>query len=100
MPQQEDMIVTAEDKEFLDKINAYAEKVLGDIDPQKTHVSKQLEELRPIMQTLSIEYGIPTSPYNVRIRSFSGKEYPSFRYEGLAVYLITLTLITPSIFDI
>ncbi len=52
------MIVTAEDKEFLDKINAYAEKVLGDIDPQKTHVSKQLEELRPIMQTLSIEYGM------------------------------------------
>ena len=52
------MNVTAEDKEFLDKINEYAEKVLGDIDPQKTHVSKQLEELRPIMQKLSIEYGM------------------------------------------
>ncbi|MCR5474175.1 MAG: hypothetical protein K6F28_03115 [Lachnospiraceae bacterium] len=48
--------MTAEDREFLDKINEYAEKVLGDIDPQKTHVSKQLEELRPIMQKLSIEY--------------------------------------------
>lgn len=48
--------MTAEDREFLDKINEFAEKVLGDIDPQKTHVSKQLEELRPIMQKLSIEY--------------------------------------------
>ena len=45
--------------EFLEKINEFAEKVLGDIDPQKTHVSEQLEKLRPIMQTMSIEYGMP-----------------------------------------
>ena len=41
---------------FLEKINGYAEKVLGDIDPQKTHVSEQLEKLRPIMQELAMEY--------------------------------------------
>ena len=48
--------MTAEDMEFLGKINEYAEKVMGDIDPQKTHVSEQLEKLRPIMQNLAMEY--------------------------------------------
>ena len=48
--------MTAEDIVFLGKINKYAEKVMGDIDPQKTHVSEQLEKLRPIMQELAMEY--------------------------------------------
>ena len=48
--------MTAEDIVFLGKINEYAEKVMGDIDPQKTHVSEQLEKLRPIMQELAMEY--------------------------------------------
>ena len=48
--------MTAEDMVFLKKINDYAEKVLGDIDPQKTHVSEQLEKLRPIMQEMAMEY--------------------------------------------
>ncbi len=50
--------MTAEDMEFLAKINAFAEKELGDIDPQKTHVSEQLEKLRPIMHTLAMEYSM------------------------------------------
>lgn len=45
--------------EFLEKINKYAEEVLGDIDPQKTQVSFQLEKLRPIMQQLAMEYQMP-----------------------------------------
>ena len=48
--------MTSEDMVFLKKINDYAEKELGDIDPQKTHVSEQLEKLRPIMQHLAMEY--------------------------------------------
>ena len=48
--------MTAEDAKFLEKINEFAEKVLGDIDPQKTHVSEQLEKLRPVMHTLAMEY--------------------------------------------
>ena len=48
--------MTAEDMVFLGKINEYAEKVMGDIDPQKTHVSEQLEKLRPVMQELAMEY--------------------------------------------
>ena len=51
--------MTAEDMEFLGKINDFAEKELGDIDPQKTHVPEQLEKLRPIMQKLAMEYGMP-----------------------------------------
>ncbi|MCR5687088.1 MAG: hypothetical protein K6G58_03630 [Lachnospiraceae bacterium] len=51
--------MTDEDRIFLEKINEYAEKVLGDIDPQKTHVSEQLEKLRPIMQQLAMEYKMP-----------------------------------------
>lgn len=47
--------MTAKDIEFLSKINAFAEKELGEIDPQKVHVSEQLEKLRPIMQQLAME---------------------------------------------
>ena len=51
--------MTAKDMEFLEKINKYAEDVLGDIDPQKTLVSMQLEKLRPIMQKLAMEMQMP-----------------------------------------
>ena len=49
--------MTAEHKEILDKINAYAEKVLADIDPQKTPVSYQLQTLRPVMEEIAKETG-------------------------------------------
>ena len=49
--------MTAENKEILDRINAYAEKVLADIDPQKTPVSYQLEALRPVMEKIAGETG-------------------------------------------
>lgn len=53
------MNMTTEDKKMLDRINAYADKVLGDIDPQKTHISEQLEKLKPIMETIATEQGKP-----------------------------------------
>ncbi len=43
---------------MLARINAYAEQVLGDIDPQKTRISYQLDKLRPIMQEIADEKGI------------------------------------------
>ncbi len=49
--------MTKEDREFLDRINEYADKVLSGIDPQKTQVSYQLEKLRPIMEELANETG-------------------------------------------
>lgn len=46
-----------EDRIFLERINQYAEQVLGDIDPQKTPISFQLEKLKPIMQEIANEKG-------------------------------------------
>jgi DNA-directed RNA polymerase specialized sigma subunit len=50
--------MTARDIEILDRINKYAEEKLGDIDPQKTQVSKQLSILMPKMQEIADELGI------------------------------------------
>lgn len=51
--------MTNDDREFLHRINLYAEDVLKDIDPQKTHVSVQIEKLKPIMETLAKEMKLP-----------------------------------------
>lgn len=51
--------MTQEDKEFLEKINAYAKKVNPDSDDEDSemiHVSEQLENLRPIMQEMAMVY--------------------------------------------
>ena len=50
--------MTSENKEILDRINAYAEEALADIDPQKTRISFQLEALKPIMQEIADEKGM------------------------------------------
>lgn len=47
--------MTEEQKTILNRINAYAEEVMGDIDPQKVQVSVQLDKLRPIMETIAKE---------------------------------------------
>lgn len=49
--------MTKEQEQMLTRINTYAEKVLADIDPQKTQISVQLEKLKPIMETLAKEQG-------------------------------------------
>lgn len=50
--------MTQDDKKILERINAFANEVMPDIDPQKTQVSFQLEKLKPIMQTIADEKGI------------------------------------------
>ena len=50
--------MTVKDIEILDRINKYAEEKLGDIDPQKTQVSKQLSVLMPKIQEIADELGI------------------------------------------
>ena len=47
--------MSSENKEILNRINAYAEKVLADIDPQKTRISFQLDQLKPVMQEIADE---------------------------------------------
>ena len=44
-----------EHRKILERINAYAEEVMGDIDPQKVPVSTQLAKLQPIMEVLAAE---------------------------------------------
>ncbi|MCM1385737.1 MAG: hypothetical protein NC231_00300 [Bacillus sp. (in: Bacteria)] len=50
--------MTPEHAEILSKINDYAEKTLGDIDPQKTPISQQLETLKPVMEEIAKEKGM------------------------------------------
>ena len=50
--------MTDEHRKILERINKYAEKELGDIDPQKVPVSFQLEKLKPIMQEIATEKGM------------------------------------------
>lgn len=47
--------MTEKDKKFLDRINAYANETLGNINPQKTPVSAQLERLKPVMIDIANE---------------------------------------------
>lgn len=47
--------MTEENKALLARINAYAENVLGEVDPQKTPVSAQLEQLKPVMEEIAAE---------------------------------------------
>lgn len=53
-----DASLSREELQMLDRINAYAEKVLGDIDPQKTRISYQLEKLKPVMEEIATEKGL------------------------------------------
>ncbi len=48
--------MTNEDREFLDTIMEYADKVMPDIDPQKVRISEQIEKLRPILQELAMKH--------------------------------------------
>ena len=50
--------MTVKEIEILERINKYAEEKLGDIDPQKTQVSKQLSVLMPKLQEIADELGI------------------------------------------
>lgn len=50
--------MTAEDQQFLKRINDYADKALADIDPQKVPISTQLETLKPVMEELAAERGM------------------------------------------
>ena len=47
--------MTDEQKKILERINNYANEVMGDIDPQKVPVSTQLQKLRPVMEEISKE---------------------------------------------
>lgn len=51
--------MTEKNAVILQRINAYAEEHLADIDPQNTPVSFQLETLKPIMEEIAKEENMP-----------------------------------------
>lgn len=50
--------MTDQDKAIIKRINAYAEEVLKDIDPQNTRTGFQLQQLTPILKDIAGELGI------------------------------------------
>ena len=51
--------MTQADREFLGRINAYADEVMDDIDPEKVRISEQLDKLRPVLQELAMIHKMP-----------------------------------------
>ncbi len=66
--------MTAQDRDFLNRINAYAEEVLKDIDPQNTHVSEQLDKLRPVMEELSKELNLPIEDVFIKYMDLASEQ--------------------------
>lgn len=66
--------MTQEDRIFLDRVNAYADKALSGIDPQKTQVSYQLEKLRPIFEELSKEYNTSLEDTFIRYMDLASEQ--------------------------
>ena len=66
--------MTAQDRDFLNRINRYAEEVLKDIDPQNTHVSEQLNKLRPVMEELSKEMGLPIEDVFIKYMDLASEQ--------------------------
>lgn len=58
--------MTAEEQKFLDRINEYADKVLGHINPQKTQVGYQLEQIKPVMEEIAKEEGTTVESVFIR----------------------------------
>ena len=50
--------MTEEKRKLLNRINKYAENVLGEIEPQKVPVSQKLNALRPVMEEIAKEKGM------------------------------------------
>ncbi len=50
--------MTEENRKILTRISAYADDVLGEIDPQKVPVSVQLDKLKPVMEEIAKEKGM------------------------------------------
>lgn len=66
--------MTDADRTFLNRINKYAEDALKDIDPQNTHVSEQLEKLRPVMEELSKEMGLPIEDVFIKYMDLASEQ--------------------------
>lgn len=44
-----------DDKDLLNRVSAYSEKVLGEVSPEQVRISEQLDKLKPVMQEIADE---------------------------------------------
>lgn len=58
--------MTEDDKQFLDRITAYAEEVMADMDAEKTRISIQLDKLRPVMEEIAVEQNVSVEDVFIR----------------------------------
>ena len=60
--------MSEDDKLFLDRITAYSEVVMKDIDPDPriTPISEQIAYLKPVMEEIAAESGTPLEDVFIR----------------------------------
>ena len=79
--------MTEKDKRFLDRITAYAEEVMADMDAEKTRVSVQLDKLRPVMEEIAAEANSSVEDVFIRymdLASYAGmKKQEQFKRDYL-----------------
>jgi hypothetical protein len=66
--------MTDKDQQFLTRLNAYANEVLHDIEPQKTPVSSQLARLRPIMEEIAREESVSLEEVFIRYMDLASED--------------------------
>ena len=71
--------MTSEDRQFLNKINEYADKVMPDINPQEVRISEQLEKLRPVLQELAMSEKKPVEEIFIKYMDLATEH--SIEYE-------------------
>ncbi len=67
--------MTEKDRAFLDRINAYSEEAMPDIDPQNTRISLQLEKLMPVLNTIAQEEGVPVEDIFIRYMDLASEAF-------------------------
>lgn len=67
--------LTNEEKEFLDRVTSYANEVMPDLDPQKTHVSVQLEKLMPKLKEIAAEENVPVEDIFIKYMDLASKAF-------------------------
>ena len=65
--------MTKEDAEFLERINAFADQALKDVDGQNTRVGYQLQQLKPVMEEIAAENGETVEAVFIRSMDLAGE---------------------------
>ncbi len=78
--------MNAEDKEMLARINAYADEVMPDIDPEKVRISEQIDKLRPILQQIAMERSMDVSEVFIKYMDLATESAVEFENKMKSEY--------------